>query len=74
MLLQHFLFAGAAQAGLNILYDLPKYTLKQKFLGIPSYNLCDPFALLTRGFDETFFALIHVMLVFLLSLFNKIQI
>lgn len=46
----------AAQAGLNILYDLPKYTLKQKISGVYRHTTCDPFALLTRGFDETFFA------------------
>lgn len=46
----------AAQAGLNILYDLPKYTLEQKISGVYSHNTCSPLSLLTRGFDETFFA------------------
>lgn len=46
----------AAQAGLNILYGLPKKTLKKKISGVYLHTITEPFALLTRGFDETFFA------------------
>lgn len=64
----------AAQAGLNILYGLPKYTLEQKISGVYSHNTCSPLSLLTRGFDETFLLLILAMLAFLSTLLNIILI
>ncbi|WP_237387735.1 homoserine O-acetyltransferase MetA [Xenorhabdus sp. Sc-CR9] len=46
----------AVQAALNVLYHLPKYTREIKLSGVYSHSILDPLALLTRGFDETFFA------------------
>ncbi|MCC8368452.1 homoserine O-succinyltransferase [Xenorhabdus sp. PB61.4] len=46
----------AVQAALNILYNLPKYTRKTKLSGVYSHTILEPLALLTRGFDETFWA------------------
>ncbi|MDC9582702.1 homoserine O-succinyltransferase [Xenorhabdus sp. PR6a] len=46
----------AVQAALKVLYHLPKYTRKIKLSGVYSHSTLDPLALLTRGFDETFFA------------------
>ncbi|MDX8000498.1 homoserine O-succinyltransferase [Xenorhabdus sp. Reich] len=46
----------AVQAALNILYNLPKYTRTSKLSGVYSHSTLDPLTLLTRGFDETFFA------------------
>jgi homoserine O-succinyltransferase len=46
----------AVQAALNILYDLPKYTRTTKLSGVYAHNILDPLALLTRGFDESFWA------------------
>ncbi|MDX7988393.1 homoserine O-succinyltransferase [Xenorhabdus sp. 12] len=46
----------AVQAALNILYNLPKYTRKTKLSGVYPHSTLDSLALLTRGFDETFFA------------------
>ncbi|NHB93832.1 homoserine O-acetyltransferase MetA [Photorhabdus cinerea] len=46
----------AVQAALNILYGLPKFTREVKLSGVYSHSTLDPLALLTRGFDESFFA------------------
>ncbi|MBD2813818.1 homoserine O-succinyltransferase [Xenorhabdus sp. Flor] len=46
----------AVQAALNILYNLPKHTRTTKLSGVYSHTISDPFALLTRGFDESFWA------------------
>ncbi|SFO06356.1 homoserine O-acetyltransferase MetA [Xenorhabdus japonica] len=46
----------AVQAALKVLYHLPKYTRKTKLSGVYPHSTLDPLALLTRGFDETFFA------------------
>ncbi|RYC41356.1 homoserine O-acetyltransferase MetA [Pectobacterium zantedeschiae] len=46
----------AVQAALNILYDIPKMTRKEKLSGVYSHQTLQPHALLTRGFDETFLA------------------
>ncbi|PHM60756.1 homoserine O-succinyltransferase [Xenorhabdus stockiae] len=46
----------AVQAALNILYNLPKYTRKTKLSGVYSHTILEPLALLTRGFDESFWA------------------
>ncbi|CDH03302.1 homoserine O-acetyltransferase MetA [Xenorhabdus bovienii] len=46
----------AVQAALNVLYKLPKYTRTTKLSGVYSHITLDPFALLTRGFDESFLA------------------
>ncbi|MBC8951037.1 MULTISPECIES: homoserine O-acetyltransferase MetA [Xenorhabdus] len=46
----------AVQAALKVLYHLPKYTLKTKLSGVYLHSTLDSLALLTRGFDETFFA------------------
>lgn len=46
----------AVQAALNILYNVPKLTRKQKLSGVYQHNTSDPKALLTRGFDDTFLA------------------
>ncbi|MEI9599077.1 homoserine O-succinyltransferase [Moellerella wisconsensis] len=46
----------AVQAGLNILYGLPKLTRKDKLSGVYKHNTLQPHALLTRGFDASFFA------------------
>lgn len=46
----------AAQAALNVLYDLPKITRTQKLSGVYRHQIADPLALLTRGFDDSFLA------------------
>ncbi|XOD70375.1 MAG: homoserine O-succinyltransferase MetA [Sodalis sp. (in: enterobacteria)] len=46
----------SVQAALNIFYGIPKMTRKQKLSGIYQHYTLKPNALLTRGFDETFFA------------------
>lgn len=46
----------AVQAALNILYDVPKMTRKEKLTGVYQHNTLKPHGLLTRGFDETFWA------------------
>ncbi|HDZ9833871.1 TPA: homoserine O-succinyltransferase MetA [Yersinia enterocolitica] len=46
----------AVQAALNILYGIPKMTRETKLSGIYQHQTDKPFALLTRGFDETFLA------------------
>ncbi|KMW73265.1 homoserine O-succinyltransferase [Photorhabdus luminescens subsp. luminescens] len=46
----------AVQAALNILYGLPKFTREVKLSGVYYHSTLDPLALLTRGFDESFFA------------------
>ncbi|AKH62887.1 MULTISPECIES: homoserine O-succinyltransferase [Photorhabdus] len=46
----------AVQAALNILYGLPKLTREVKLSGVYYHTTLDPLALLTRGFDESFFA------------------
>ncbi len=45
----------AVQAALNILYGLPKFTREIKLSGVYYHTTLDPLALLTRGFDESFF-------------------
>lgn len=49
-------FCWAAQAALNIFYNLPKRTRKIKLSGVYRHQILQPFAPLTRGFDETFLA------------------
>lgn len=46
----------AVQAGLKILFDLPKLTLEQKISGVYQHTITEPHALLTRGFDDLFLA------------------
>ncbi|MQL50308.1 homoserine O-succinyltransferase [Photorhabdus khanii] len=46
----------AVQAALNLLYGLPKFTREVKLSGVYYHTTLDPLALLTRGFDESFFA------------------
>ncbi|AKC60769.1 homoserine O-succinyltransferase [Blochmannia endosymbiont of Camponotus (Colobopsis) obliquus] len=46
----------AAQAALNILYDIPQMIRKNKLMGIYKHDTLDSFAFLTRGFDDTFLA------------------
>ncbi|SUC25504.1 Homoserine O-succinyltransferase [Providencia rustigianii] len=46
----------AVQAALKVLYDLPKFTRKEKLSGVYSHETVKPFALLTRGFDASFYA------------------
>ncbi|TCV92516.1 homoserine O-acetyltransferase MetA [Biostraticola tofi] len=46
----------AVQAALNILYGIPKLTRKDKLAGVYAHQTLKPYALLTRGFDETFLA------------------
>ncbi len=46
----------AVQAALNILYGIPKQTLKNKISGVFAHRILHPHALLTRGFDDTFLA------------------
>ncbi|MDN0086493.1 homoserine O-succinyltransferase [Yersinia nurmii] len=46
----------AVQAALNILYGISKLTRKEKLSGIYRHQTLKPLALLTRGFDESFFA------------------
>lgn len=46
----------AVQAGLNILYDLPKRTRQQKLSGVYQHDISWQHALLTKGFDDNFLA------------------
>ncbi|GAB1440506.1 homoserine O-succinyltransferase [Providencia sp.] len=46
----------AVQAALKVLYDLPKWTREEKLSGVYQHDTLEPFALLTRGFDASFYA------------------
>lgn len=46
----------AAQAGLKILYDLPKRTRKEKLSGVYHHNVMSEFHPVVRGFDDNFLA------------------
>lgn len=46
----------AAQAGLKLLYDLPKRTRKEKLSGVYQHQIHDHHHPLLRGFDDTFLA------------------
>lgn len=46
----------AAQAGLKLLYDLPKRTRKEKLSGVYEHDNLEPYHLLMRGFDDCFLA------------------
>lgn len=46
----------AVQAALKVLYDLPKWTREEKLSGIYLHDTLEPFALLTKGFDSSFYA------------------
>lgn len=46
----------AAQAGLKILYDLPKQTRKEKLSGVYQHEIHDLHHPVLRGFDDTFLA------------------
>lgn len=46
----------AVQAGLKILYNIPKFTRSKKLIGIYQHTTHNPYALLTKGFDDTFIA------------------
>ncbi len=46
----------AAQAALNLLYDLPKKTRKEKLSGVYRHYIHHQFHPLLRGFDDTFLA------------------
>lgn len=46
----------AAQAGLKLLYDLPKRTRKEKLSGVYHHEIHHPFHPILRGFDDTFLA------------------
>ncbi len=46
----------AVQAALKVLYDLPKWTREEKLSGIYQHDTLEPYALLTRGFDGSFYA------------------
>ena len=46
----------AAQAGLKLLYDLPKRTLKEKLSGVYHHQIHHCFHPLLRGYDDTFLA------------------
>ncbi|WP_025542259.1 homoserine O-succinyltransferase, partial [Vibrio parahaemolyticus] len=46
----------AAQAGLKLLYDLPKKTRKEKLSGVYHHQIHNPFHPILRGFDDTFLA------------------
>ncbi|GAB6263248.1 homoserine O-succinyltransferase [Photobacterium sp. CCB-ST2H9] len=46
----------AAQAGLKLMYDLPKRTRKEKLSGIYTHSIHHPHHPLLRGFDDTFLA------------------
>lgn len=46
----------AAQAGLKLLYDLPKRTRKEKLSGVYQHLIHDQHHALLRGFDDTFLA------------------
>lgn len=46
----------AAQAGLKLLYDLPKKTRKEKLSGVYHHQIHHQFHPMLRGFDDTFLA------------------
>ncbi len=46
----------AVQAGLKVIYDLPKRTRRSKLSGIYRYRICKQHEPLTRGFDDEFMA------------------
>ncbi|BDH47569.1 homoserine O-succinyltransferase [Salmonella enterica subsp. enterica serovar Choleraesuis] len=46
----------AVQAALNVLYNIPKHTRKDKLSGVYEHHITQPHALLTRGFDDSFLA------------------
>lgn len=46
----------AVQAGLQILYNIPKFIRKKKLVGIYKHTITHSNALLTRGFDKIFMA------------------
>lgn len=46
----------AVQAALNILYNIPKITMKEKLSGVYWHNIVEPLSPLTRGFDDSFLA------------------
>ncbi|ELB2847259.1 homoserine O-succinyltransferase [Vibrio alginolyticus] len=46
----------AAQAGLKLLYDLPKKTRKEKLSGVYHHQIHHQFHPILRGFDDTFLA------------------
>lgn len=46
----------AAQAGLKLLYNLPKRTLKEKLSGVYHHQIQHQFHPILRGFDDTFLA------------------
>lgn len=46
----------AVQAGLQILYNIPKFIRKKKLVGIYQHKITNANALLTKGFDEVFMA------------------
>ncbi|NLS14085.1 homoserine O-succinyltransferase [Vibrio sp. SM6] len=46
----------AAQAGLKLLYDLPKRTRKEKLSGVYAHQIHSPYHPILRGFDDTFLA------------------
>lgn len=46
----------AAQAGLKLLYNLPKFTRDKKLSGVYNHKTCQPFHPILRGFDDEFLA------------------
>ncbi len=46
----------AAQAGLKLLYDLPKRTRKEKLSGVYHHKIHKPYHPVLRGFDDSFLA------------------
>ncbi|MDV7105966.1 homoserine O-succinyltransferase [Vibrio sp. TH_r3] len=46
----------AAQAGLKLLYDLPKKTRKEKLSGVYTHQIQQKYHPVLRGFDDTFLA------------------
>jgi len=46
----------AAQAGLKLLYDLPKKTRKEKLSGVYTHKIHDIYHPILRGFDDNFLA------------------
>ncbi|SES70476.1 homoserine O-acetyltransferase MetA [Thorsellia anophelis] len=46
----------AVQAALNILYGVPKLTLNEKLSGVYKHQISQKHGLLTRGFDDSFWA------------------
>lgn len=46
----------AAQAGLKLLYDLPKQTRKEKLSGVYHHRIHKPYHPILRGFDDSFLA------------------